>query len=127
MILEHFKALAIHQNVDSSDSYFWYSTTGWMMWNYALSSLLLGSTLCIYNGSPVYPDSGVLWRFAKKSKINHFGHGSSFLSSPIVCPPKELTSDDFSFIKTVGSTGSPLFKEPILNSVKFFLNHTLFL
>ena len=120
MILEHFKALAIHQNVDSSDSYFWYSTTGWMMWNYALSSLLLGSTLCIYNGSPVYPDSGVLWRFAKKSKINHFGHGAVFYQTQLSVPPKELISDDFSFIKTVGSTGSPLFKETNIGLSKIF-------
>lgn len=68
MILEHYKALSIHQNVSNADTYFWYSTTGWMMWNYSLSSLLIGSTLCIYNGSPIYPDNGVLWRFAKKSK-----------------------------------------------------------
>ena len=120
MILEHFKALAIHQNVDSSDSYFWYSTTGWMMWNYALSSLLLGSTLCIYNGSPIYPDSGVLWRFAKKSKINHFGHGAVFFQNQLENPPKELISDDFSFIKTVGSTGSPLFKETNIGLSKIF-------
>ena len=120
MILEHFKALAIHQNVDSSDSYFWYSTTGWMMWNYALSSLLLGSTLCIYNGSPIYPDSGVLWRFAKKSKINHFGHGAVFYQTQLSVPPNELISDDFSFIKTVGSTGSPLFKETNIGLSKIF-------
>ena len=80
---EHFKALAIHQNVDSSDSYFWYSTTGWMMWNYALSSLLLGSTLCIYNGSPFYPEQWCLWSFAKKSKINHFGHGAVFYQTQL--------------------------------------------
>ena len=120
MILEHFKALAIHQNVDSSDSYFWYSTTGWMMWNYALSSLLLGSTLCIYNGSPVYPDNGVLWRFAKKIKINHFGHGAVFYQNQLENPPKELISNDFSFIKTVGSTGSPLFKETNIGLSKIF-------
>lgn len=120
MILEHFKALAIHQNVDISDSYFWYSTTGWMMWNYSLSSLLLGSTLCIYNGSPVYPDSGVLWRFVKKSKINHFGHGAVFYQNQISNPPKELFSNDFSYIKTIGSTGSPLFKETNIGLNKFF-------
>ena len=81
MILEHFKALSIHQNVYTSDSYFWYSTTGWMMWNYSLSSLLLGSSLCIYNGSPIFPDNGVLWRFAQKAKINHFGHGAVFFQN----------------------------------------------
>jgi acetoacetyl-CoA synthetase len=120
MILEHYKALAIHQNVHTSDSYFWFSTTGWMMWNYALSSLLLGSTLCIYNGSPVYPDSGVLWRFAEKIKINHFGHGSVFYQNQLENPPKELISNDFSYIKSIGSTGSTLFKETNIGLSKIF-------
>ena len=120
MILEHFKALSIHQNVNKADTYFWYSTTGWMMWNYSLSSLLIGSTLCIYNGSPVYPDKGVLWRFAKKAKINHFGHGAVFFQNLLSDVPKELTSHDLSYIKTLGSTGSPLFKETNIGLNKLF-------
>ena len=120
MILEHFKALSIHQNVNKADTYFWYSTTGWMMWNYSLSSLLIGATLCIYNGSPVYPDKGVLWRFAKKAKINHFGHGAVFFQNLLSDIPKELISHDLSFIKTLGSTGSPLFKETNIGLNKLF-------
>ena len=119
MILEHFKALAIHQNVCKEDTYFWYSTTGWMMWNYSLSSLLIGSSLCIYNGSPVFPDEGVLWRLAKKARINHFGHGAVFYQNMISKIPKELETFDSSFLKTIGSTGSPLFKETniLLNKI----------
>lgn len=120
MILEHYKALSIHQNVSNSDTYFWYSTTGWMMWNYSLSSLLIGSTLCIYNGSPIYPDNGVLWRFAKKAKINHFGHGAVFFQNLLSNLPKELVSYDLSNIITVGSTGSPLFKETNIGLNKLF-------
>ena len=122
MILEHFKALSIHQNVCSSDSYFWYSTTGWMMWNYSLSSLLLGSSLCIYNGSPVYPDNGVIWRFAEKAKINHFGHGAVFFQNLITDVPKDLDSIDLSNLKSIGSTGSPLFKETNIDLNKLFPN-----
>ncbi|MDC0554577.1 acetoacetate--CoA ligase [Flavobacteriaceae bacterium] len=122
MILEHYKTLSIHQNVIQSDTYFWYSTTGWMMWNYSLSSLLIGATLCIYNGSPVYPDKGVLWRFVKKAQINHFGHGAVFFQNLLSDTPKELISYDLSCIKTLGSTGSPLFKETNIGLNKLFPN-----
>ena len=111
IILEHFKALAIHQDVREKENYFWYSTTGWMMWNYALSSLLLGGILCIYNGSPTYPDNGVLWRFAEKAKINHFGHGAVYFDGITNQTPKELRNKDWSSLKTIGSTGSPLYKK----------------
>ena len=120
VILEHFKALSIHQNVSSSDSYFWYSTTGWMMWNYSLSSLLLGSSLCIYNGSPIFPDNGVLWRFAQKAKINHFGHGAVFFQNLLTNIPNDLDSIDFSNLTSIGSTGSPLFKETNIGLNKLF-------
>ncbi len=120
MILEHFKALSIHQNVYTSDSYFWYSTTGWMMWNYSLSSLLLGSSLCIYNGSPIFPDNGVLWRFAQKAKINHFGHGAVFFQNLITNIPNDIDSIDFSDLRSIGSTGSPLFRETNIGLNKLF-------
>lgn len=122
MILEHFKALSIHQNVCSSDSYFWYSTTGWMMWNYSLSSLLIGSSLCIYNGSPIHPDNGVLWRFVQKAKINHFGHGAVFFQNLLADIPEDLEFIDFSNLKSIGSTGSPLFKETNIGLNKLFPN-----
>ncbi len=120
IILEHFKALSIHQNVYTSDSYFWYSTTGWMMWNYSLSSLLLGSSLCIYNGSPIFPDNGVLWRFAQKAKINHFGHGAVFFQNLLTNIPNDIDSIDFSDLRSIGSTGSPLFKETNIGLNKLF-------
>ncbi len=108
IILEHFKALGIHQNVRKGDNYFWYSTTGWMMWNYSLSSLMLGATLSIFNGSPNFPNSTVLWDFAKKSKIDHFGHGAVFFQSQVDNNFKKITDLKF---KSIGSTGSPLYKE----------------
>ncbi len=111
MLLEHVKALGLHQNVGEGDRYFWYSTTGWMMWNYALSSLLLGATLCLYQGSPMYPSSDVLWRFAKKSKMNHFGGGAVYFQHQMERISSFLEETDFSLLKTIGSTGSPLSAE----------------
>ena len=117
IILEHFKALGIHQNVKKGDNYFWYSTTGWMMWNYSLSSLMLGATLSIFNGSPNYPNSTVLWDFAKKSKIDHFGHGAVFFQSQVNKNSKKI--NDLKF-KSIGSTGSPLYKETNIKLNKLF-------
>ena len=108
MILEHQKALAIHQNVCEGDRYFWYSTTGWMMWNYALSSLLCGATLCLYNGAPTTPKPSVLWDFASQAKINHFGHGAVYFQQQADEGFSGFEGYDFDHLKTIGSTGSPL-------------------
>lgn len=104
MLLEHLKALALHQNVQQGERFMWYSTTGWMMWNYALSSLLLGNTLCIYDGATNYPDKMNLWRFAKGASVDHFGAGAAYLIS---CQDQDLKTLAYS-PKTIGSTGSPL-------------------
>ena len=108
MLLEHLKALALHQNVCEGDRYFWYSTTGWMMWNYALSSLLCGATLCLYQGAPNYPKEDSLWRFAKAVKINHFGGGAVYFQKQMEQLTAFVQLTDFSFLKTMGSTGSPM-------------------
>ncbi|MEZ4880238.1 MAG: acetoacetate--CoA ligase [Chitinophagales bacterium] len=106
-LLEHYKALALHQNVKKGDRFLWYSTTGWMMWNYALSSLLCGATLCIYDGSPAYPDLYNLWDFVATQKINHFGVGAAFHINSMK-NNLDLSSYDFSALISLGSTGSPL-------------------
>jgi len=120
IILEHFKALAIHQNVIKYDNYFWYSTTGWMMWNYSLSSLLLGATLCIYDGSSNYPKIDILWDFIKKANINHFGHGSGYFQNLMDNHSTEIKSLDSSSLVTIGSTGSPLHRETNIFLNKIF-------
>ena len=108
-LLEHLKALGLHQNCKPGDRFFWYSTTGWMMWNYAIASMLHGSTVCIYDGAAGYPNLNVLWDFSRDASINHFGAGASFY---IACMKEGL---DFvndlpplSALQSVGSTGSPL-------------------
>ena len=107
MLLEHLKALGLHQNVCPGDRYFWYSTTGWIMWNYALSILLCGESLCIYNGAVNYPNQNVLWDFAARAGINHFGHGASYYQALFKNNLFSVKSSEL-VLKTLGSTGSPL-------------------
>lgn len=106
-LLEHLKALALHQNVKKGERFMWYSTTGWMMWNYALGSMLAGATLCIYDGSSNYPNLNVLWDFVEEEKIQHFGAGASFF---MACQKANINLNQNSLI-TLGSTGSPLPQE----------------
>ncbi|SDG00300.1 acetoacetyl-CoA synthetase [Dyadobacter soli] len=106
-LIEHMKALALHQNVKPGDRYFWYSTTGWMMWNYALSSLLCGATLVMYDGAPAYPSSQVLWTLAERAKITHFGSGAAFFIASMKSGVS-ITSERLNHLETIGSTGSPL-------------------
>lgn len=106
-LIEHIKALALHQDVQVGERYSWYSTTGWMMWNFALSSMACGATLCLYDGSPAYPDINVLWRFAKDAKVDHFGGGAAFYINYMKQDTHFLKEHSLK-IKTLGSTGSPL-------------------
>jgi len=106
-LIEHMKALVLHQNVKSGDRYFWYSTTGWMMWNYALGSLLCGATLVLYDGAPAFPSSQVLWSLAEKARITHFGSGAAYFIASMRAGVS-ITSDRLKHLETIGSTGSPL-------------------
>lgn len=108
MLLEQYKALALHQNVQANERFFWNTTTGWMMWNYALGSLLCGATLCIYNGSANYPDLGVQWRFAQKANLHHFGNGAPLFIESMKQQRPEVNTKNLPTLKTLGSTGSPL-------------------
>jgi len=108
ILLEHLKYLTFHNNVKKGDRCFWYTTTGWMMWNYIQSSLLCGGTVVLYDGSPAYPNIDSLWQFAEEVKINHLGTSAGY----IVANMKEGTNPskdyDLSQLVSIGSTGSPL-------------------
>ncbi|MEZ5008293.1 MAG: acetoacetate--CoA ligase [Chitinophagales bacterium] len=120
-LIEHLKVLGLHQNCKPGERFFWYSTTGWMMWNYSIAALLHGTTVCIYDGSAGYPNISALWDFARTSKINHFGAGASFY---IACMKEGLNfidNNQLPDLKSIGSTGSPLPPEAwqwIYDSVK---------
>lgn len=109
-LLEHLKALVFHQDVRPGENFFWYSTTGWMMWNYAVSSLLTGASLTLYDGSPGFPDINVLWDLALAAKVNHFGAGASFFNSCMKAG-EALVTKELKALRSIGSTGSPLTPE----------------
>ncbi len=106
MLIEHLKTLGLHQNCKRGEKFFWYSTTGWMMWNYANAALLHGTTVVIYDGAPAYPNINVLWDLAEKTQITHFGAGASFY---IACMKEGVNYNGrLENIQSLGSTGSPL-------------------
>ena len=109
MLLEHLKALALHQDVRAGDRYFWYSTTGWMMWNYALGSLLCGATLCLYSGAPTFPIAQTVCGSLHTRPVSiTLVVGRFIISSKWLLQAHLSTQNDFSFLKTIGSTGSPM-------------------
>lgn len=108
VLLEHLKYLHFHNDVHPGERFFWFTTTGWMMWNFVQAALLTGATIVLYDGSPGYPDLSALWAFAEESKIHHFGTSAPFL---IACEKAGLEPGrgfDLSHLRTLSSTGSPL-------------------
>lgn len=108
VLLEHLKYLAFHNDVQPGERFFWFSTTGWMMWNFVQASLLVGATIVLYDGSPGYPDLDVLWRFAEQAKINHFGTSAPYIMACLKSELAPATRFDLTHLKSIGSTGSPL-------------------
>ena len=107
-LLEHLKYLAFHNDVHPGERFFWFSTTGWMMWNFVQASLMAGATIVLYDGSPGYPNLNVLWEFAEKARIHHFGTSAPYL---VACMRQGLrpgAENDLSALRSIGSTGSPL-------------------
>lgn len=108
VLLEHLKYLAFHNDVQPGERFFWFSTTGWMMWNFVQASLLMSATIVLYDGSPGYPDLDVLWEMTEKGGIHHFGTSAPYL---VACMKKGLHPGkeyDLSQLRSIGSTGSPL-------------------
>jgi acetoacetyl-CoA synthetase len=111
IVLEHIKQLVLHVDLGPDDTFFWFTTTGWMMWNLLLGGLLAGSTILAFDGSPGYPDLGALWRLAGEVAVTVFGTSAPFVASCMNAGivPREIA--DLTRIRTVGSTGSPLAPE----------------
>ncbi len=111
VLLEHFKYLGFHNDVKPGENFFWFTTTGWMMWNYLHAALLLGATIVLYDGSPGYPDITTLWRMVAKLPMHHFGTSAPFI---MACKKAGILPNaygDLSALRSVSSTGSPLPQE----------------
>ena len=102
--LEHLKVLTLHQDLSPGDRFSWFTTTGWMMWNYLVSGLLVGACVVLFDGDPGYPDLRVLWELASEAGCRVFGASAPFL---MTCRAAGLTPDRGS-LAWVGSTGAPL-------------------
>lgn len=111
IVLEHTKALRLQHDLGEGDRFFWFSTTGWMMWNLLVGGLLVGSTVVAYDGSPTHPGPMALWEMAAREKVTYFGTSAPWLE---LCrkeglrPRAEL---DLSAVRGIGSTGAPLSPE----------------
>jgi len=107
-LMEHYKYLAFHNDVHKGERFFWYSTTGWMMWNFVQASFLMGATVVLYEGSPAYPDLNTLWSFAEKARINHFGTSAPFIVACMKAGIKPGEKFNFDILRSISSTGAPL-------------------
>ncbi len=110
-LLEGLQGQGLHMDLGPDDRYLWFTTTGWIMWNAQISGLLLGATICIYDGNPGYPDLGTLWRFAEETRLSFFGAGAAFYMNCKKAGLEPAKIADLSLIRSVGSTGSPLPEE----------------
>ncbi len=108
VLLEHLKTLAFHQDLGQGDVFFWFTTTGWMMWNYLAGGLLVGATVLLYDGSATHPEIDVLWRVAAQTGVTYFGVGAPFLLACAKAGARPGSEVDLSALRGVGSTGSPL-------------------
>jgi acetoacetyl-CoA synthetase len=108
IVLEHLKALALHQDLTAEDTFFWYTTTGWMMWNYLAGGLLVGATVVLYDGSATYPDTGALWGLVARAGVTYAGTGAPYLLACMKEGLQPAAEHDLSALRGVGSTGSPL-------------------
>ncbi|MCJ1681039.1 acetoacetate--CoA ligase [Streptomyces sp. APSN-46.1] len=108
ILLEHLKQLGLHCDLGPEDRFFWYTSTGWMMWNFLVSGLLTGTTVVLYDGSPGYPDTGAQWRIAERTGATLYGTSAAYV---MACRKAEVHPGrdfDLSAVKCVATTGSPL-------------------
>ncbi|HJT56569.1 MAG TPA: acetoacetate--CoA ligase, partial [Ktedonobacteraceae bacterium] len=108
ILLEHLKSLYLSMDLKPEDRFFWYTTTGWMMWNLLIGGLLLGTTVLLYDGSPSYPNMNALWEYAEKSGMTFFGTSAGFILACMKAGVEPGRTFDLSKLRGLGSTGSPL-------------------
>ncbi|WP_442875664.1 acetoacetate--CoA ligase [Actinoallomurus sp. NBC_01490] len=105
IVLEHLKSLSFHQDLGPGDVFFWFTTTGWMMWNYLVGGLLVGATIVMYDGAP---NGDALWRLAAETGVTYFGVGAPYILASMKTGLEPGKTYDLTRIRGIGSTGSPL-------------------
>jgi acetoacetyl-CoA synthetase len=111
ILLEHLKQMNLHLDAQAGDRVFWFSTTGWMMWNFLVGVLLTDASIVLYDGNPGYPDMGALWDLAERTRMTVFGTSAAFVAACMKDGLRLPGGRDLSALQAVGSTGSPLSPE----------------
>ena len=113
IVVDHLKVHGLHNDLGPGSTFFWFSTTGWMMWNYLVSGLLVGARIVLYDGSPAHPDLTTLWHIAEQEQISYFGISAPFLQTCARQDVRARAGRDLSALKVLGSTGAPLSSEAL--------------
>lgn len=108
VLLQHVKEHQLHADLRDGDRFFYFTTCGWMMWNWLASGLASGATLVLYDGSPFYPDGNALFDYAQAERVTHFGTSAKFIDAVLKAGLRPIDSHDLSQLRTISSTGSPL-------------------
>ena len=108
ILLEHLKQLAFSLDLGPGDRFFWFSTTGWMMWNLLVSGLAVGAALVLFDGDLAFPDLSTLWRLAEETGTTYFGASAPFLMACRKAGLEPAKAADLSRVRGIGSTGAPL-------------------
>ena len=111
ILLEHLKKMHLHLAAQPGDRVFWFTTTGWMMWNFLVGVLLTPAEIVLYDGSPAEPDLGVLWDLAERTRMTCFGTSAAYIASCMQGGLEPAAGRDLAALRSVGSTGSPLSPE----------------
>ncbi len=111
ILLEHLKKLHLHVDAHPGDRLFWFTTTGWMMWNFLVSGLLTEAAIVLYDGNPGHPDMNVLWDLAERAGVTMFGTSAAYIGACMKAGVEPGRGRDLGALKAVGSTGSPLSPE----------------
>ncbi|MFC9896570.1 acetoacetate--CoA ligase [Nocardia sp. NPDC127579] len=108
VVLEHLKAVALHSDIGPEDTFFWYTSPSWMMWNFQIAGLLVGATIVTYDGSPAYASPDALWRMAAEVRATVLGTSPGYVLACIKAGAVPRVSHDLTALRTVGITGSAL-------------------
>jgi acetoacetyl-CoA synthetase len=111
IVVEHLKTNRLHHDLGPGERFFWFTTTGWMMWNLLVSGLLTGSTVVLYDGDPGHPDLTTLWKVAEKHRVTYFGVSAPYIHACLKAGIRPVDEFDLSTVRAVGSTGAPLSPE----------------
>jgi acetoacetyl-CoA synthetase len=111
ILLEQLKKLNLHLDAHAGDRVLWFTTTGWMMWNFLVGVLLTPASIVLYDGNPGHPDLGTLWDLTERAGVTTFGTGAAFIASCMKAGVEPGAGRDLSRLTAVGATGSPLSPE----------------